>query len=457
MTKSRYKFSSVLNRCVVCFVLALSVNEPWAYPLDAYDATNIGRLEAASRVEQDLLKGRKQPKGALLTRGQVELRLLDHQDLALPPIDEKFSKQIQSLLGENASRYGVAVLDLSDLNNIRYAEHNGNQVQNPGSVGKLLVALGIFQALADLYPNDETKRWKIMKETIITADDFIISDSHTVRMWDRENEKLIRRPLKIGDTGTMLEYLDWMISPSSNAAAATLTKHAMLIKNFGEDYPVTIETADEYFKQTERKTLSATLADAIEAPVARNGMNLEQMRQGSFFTRTGKQKVQGKTSYATPRELMKFLLLMEQGKLVDEFSSREIKRLMYVTERRIRYASAPALRDAAVYFKSGSLYKCQPEPDFECKKYHGNVRNFMNSVAIVEYPAADRDLFYIVTLMSNVLRRNSAVDHQTFATRTHRLIQSFHKARLKEEKEQASKPPMPAISNEGGHEVYRYE
>ena len=53
----------------------------------------------------------------------------------------------------------------------------------------------------------------------------------------------------------------------------------------------------------------------------------------------------------------------------------------------------------------------------------------MNSVAIVESPAESRDLFYIVTLMSNVLRRNSAVDHQTFATRTHRLIKSYHAGR----------------------------
>lgn len=442
---------------LVCAGLLMASSSLAAYPLDAYEETDIGRLEAASRIERDLLKGRKQPKGALLNRDQVDLRLLDRQELSIPPADEKFSRQIKSLLGDKASRYGVSVLDLSDPDNIRYAEHNGNQVQNPGSVGKLLVALGIFQALADLYPDDEAKRWQILRDTVITADEFIISDSHTVRMWDRENEKLIRRPLKVGDAGTMLEYLDWMISPSSNAAAATLTKHAMLLNHFGETYPVSNDEADAYFKDTERKQLSATLAESIEAPVTRNGMDLEKMRQGSFFTRTGKRKVQGKTSYATPRELMKLLLLMEQGKLVDAFSSREMKRLMYVTERRIRYASAPALRDAAVYFKSGSLYKCEPEPDFECKKYHGNVRNFMNSVAIVEYPAAERDLFYIVTLMSNVLRRNSAVDHQTFATRTHRLIQSFHKARLKAEKEQAAKPPMPKIEKHGDHEVYRYE
>jgi len=37
-----------------------------------------------------------------------------------------------------------------------------------------------------------------------------------------------------------------------------------------------------------------------------------------------------------------------------------------------RYASSPALAAAVVYFKSGSWYKCNPEPDFKYKKYHGN-------------------------------------------------------------------------------------
>jgi hypothetical protein len=112
---------------------------------------------------------------------------------------------------------------------------------------------------------------------------------------------------------------------------------------------------------------------------------------------------------------------------VDAFSSREIKRLMYMTQRRIRFASSPALNDAAVYFKSGSLYRCRPEPEFTCRKYEGNVENMMNSVAIVESPAGRFTLHYLVTLMSNVPRKNSAVAHQTFATRLHRLIKSFHR------------------------------
>ncbi len=408
------------------------ISNAYAYPIDAFEETGIGRLEVMRRIEAETIKGRKQPKGALLSTAEVDIRLREHTDMELPPADGVFRRQIEGLLGDYVDRYAVSVLDLSDVDNPRYAEVNGNVARNPGSVGKIIVALGLYQTLADLYPDDIDARWRVLRDTEIIADEFIISDHHTVRMWDRENEKLIRRPLEIGDRASMMEYVDWMISPSANAAAATLTKHGMLLTKFGHNYPVSEEVSKDYFANTPRAELTEQLATFIQSPVTRNGFDLDKIRQGSFFTRTGKRKVQGTTSYATSRELMKVMLRMEQGRLVDEFSSREIKRMMYVTERRIRYASAPALRKSAVYFKSGSLYKCEPEPDFVCKKYHGNVRNFMNSVAIVESPAGERKLHYIVTLMSNVLRRNSAVDHQTFATRLHRLIEAYHKPRLEE-------------------------
>jgi hypothetical protein len=102
--------------------------------------------------------------------------------------------------------------------------------------------------------------------------------------------------------------------------------------------------------------------------------------------------------------------------------------MLYMTERRIRYASSPALADSAVYFKSGSLYSCKKEEGFKCRKYHGNVKNYMNSLAIIESPAGEKRLHYIVTLISNVLRKNSAVDHQTLATRIHRIIEKMHPA-----------------------------
>ena len=416
-----------LSYTLIVMSLLCSAGAP-AYPIDGYERTGIGRLEAARRIETEQSAGSKQPAGALLDTAEVDLRLLGHADMELPAVDENFTRQIREILGEYANRYAVSVLDLSDVAHPRYAEHNGNVMRNPGSVGKLMIALGVFQMLADLYPDDTDKRWQLLRDTLITADDFIISDHHTVRRWDREQQKLIRRPLHIGDRGTLMEFMDWMLSASSNAAGATITKHAMLLKAFGHAYPVSDEQGKAYFEQTAKAELSRVLAETIQEPVTRNGLDLNTLRQGSFFTRTGKQKVPGTTSYATSRALMSFMLRLEQGRIVDPFSSREIKRLLYVTERRIRYASSLALKDAAVYFKSGSLYQCAPEPDFRCKKYHGNVRNYMNSVAIVEAPAQSRQLHYIVTLTSNVLRRNSAIDHQSFATRVHHLIKSFHEA-----------------------------
>jgi hypothetical protein len=62
-------------------------------------------------------------------------------------------------------------------------------------------------------------------------------------------------------------------------------------------------------------------------------------------------------------------------------------------------------------------------------KYHGNVMNYMNSVAIVETPDREIPLHYLVVVMSNVLRKNSAVEHQSLATRIHRMVQSLHPVR----------------------------
>ncbi|MEP1594391.1 MAG: hypothetical protein ABJK20_07460, partial [Halieaceae bacterium] len=155
--------------------------------------------------------------------------------------------------------------------------------------------------------------------------------------------------------------------------------------------------------------------------------SLHEIRQGSFFTREGKHIVNGGgLSYANARSLMLYLLKMEQGRLIDPWTSRTLKRLLYVTERRIRYASSPALKKAAVYFKSGSLYSCRKEEGFQCGAYKGNVKNYMNSVAIVEQKIGDVRLHYAVALISNVLRKNSAVIHQSLGTGVHQLIRERH-------------------------------
>jgi N-acetyl-anhydromuramyl-L-alanine amidase AmpD len=61
-------------------------------------------------------------------------------------------------------------------------------------------------------------------------------------------------------------------------------------------------------------------------------------------------------------------------------------------------------------------------------------------VAIVETPAGINHLYYMVTLISNVLYKNSAVDHQTLATYIHKVVAESH-------------PPKPAPPGELPPEV----
>ncbi|MGD9051672.1 MAG: serine hydrolase [Desulfobacterales bacterium] len=412
---------------ITCFTGLMMAVTCGAYPLDGYSYTGIARVEAYRLAMEGKVRAPKQPPGALLPIDQVDIRLEARSDFEIPPPEAEFTTRVKNLLGAEADRYAVAVLDLSNPELPRYAEHRSTARANPGSVGKILIALGIFQALADVYPDNIDERLEILRNTVITADEFIQSDHHVVPVW-HPGDKRVRYPkIQIGDQASLYTYLDWMLSASSNAAASMVSKHLMLLVHFGPAYPVNETEAQRFFKETSKKELAALLSRALQDPVARNGLDLEQLRQGSFFTRKGKQLVPGTTSYATPQELMRWLIKLEQGKLVDAFSSREIKRLLYMTQRRIRYASAPALADSAVYFKSGSLYKCKSEPGFECKKYHGNVINMLNSVAIIEAPADQRQLYYMVVVMSNVLRKNSAVVHQTLATRIHRMLEKYYK------------------------------
>lgn len=410
---------------VSCAALALLLGPLtlWAWPVDGYPQTGIRRLEEQRLIAAGEIKGTRQPAGGLWPTPAVDIRLLQRPDFSLPPVDVVLAEKIVELLGDAAERYGVAVLDLSDPNQPAYAEYRGDYHQNVGSVGKLLGALGLFQALADTYPNDLHKREEVMRNTVITADRFAHSDHHSIRLFDVDTRTLVRRPMADGDTGNLWEYMDWTLSVSSNSAAAMTMRDAMLLRQFGRDYPIPEAQITPFFDSAPAADKTALFQATFWQPVSTNGMSLDDIRQGSFFTREGKRLVAGGgLSYASARSLMQYLLLMEKGELVDEWSSRALKRLLYMTERRIRYASSPALRDAALYFKSGSLYSCQPEEGFKCGKYKGNKRNYMNSIAIVEADVDGKRLHYIVTLVSNVLRENSALAHQTLGTQIHQLI-----------------------------------
>jgi hypothetical protein len=419
-----------LHTCLAAGVAlaAWAAGEAGAYSLDGYAETGIRRVEGARLANEGVVRDGKQPPGALLPTAAVDLRLLGHRNLDLPPVDPAFTAKVVDILGSEADRYGLAVLDLTDPANPRYAEHRGDYTQNVGSVGKLVVATALFQAMADTW-KDPQRRREVLRNTQVIADEFAHWDHHTIRLFDPATNTLVRRPVADGDTGSLWEWLDWMLSVSSNSAASMVMREAMLMRQFGERYPVSGEEIHRFFKETPRTELTALFDRTFVEPLVRNGFDTAMLRQGSFFTAEGKRLVQGVgNSYGTARELAKLMLRLEEGRVVDEWSSRQIKRLLYMTERRIRYASSPALADAAVYYKSGSLYKCQKEEGFNCGPYRGNVRNYMNSVIIVESPAGERRLHYVVTLISNVLRKNSAGEHQAIATRIQRLLEEMHPA-----------------------------
>lgn len=407
--------------------LMLATVNAGSYPVDAYEETGIGRLEGYRLITEGKLRGNPLPPGARLTRDQIRLQLVSRPEFVIPAPDKVLTDRIAKLLGDAAEHTSVSVLDLSDPAAPVYAEHRGGVHYNPASVGKLMVAVGLFQALADRYPDDLLAREELLRDTPVVAGRLIRYDTHDVPFWLPERNRLVHRPLREGDTANLWTYLDWMLSASSNAAASTVIEQAMLLNRFGDQYPPGAEAARTLFYETPSSERSALLHDTLIAPLDRNGLDSSRLRQGAFFTYEGRRRVPGTTSASTVRELMRLLVMLERGELVDEWSSLEIKRLLYLTQKRIRYASAPALQDAAVYFKSGSLYKCKPGPT-DCPDYQGSQYNYMNSVAIVEWPAGEPRLVYLVALTSNVLNENAAVAHQTFATRLHALLKARHSA-----------------------------
>lgn len=397
-----------------------------AYPLDGYEHTGIRRLWAFAPERG--LYGRTLPPGALMPLDGVRLRLAGRRDLDIDDSTERdpeLQAGIEAIFNDRDPDYSIAVLDVTDRTSPRYAAIDETRTYLPGSVGKLLVAIGLFDALARAFP-DPPHRLDVLRDTWVTADEFAVPDRHTVPFVDLARGTLTRRVIQPGDRFTLFEWLDHMLSPSSNGAAATNWKQAMLLRQFGAEYPPSAEAAMAFIDGTAKPELSRLSLDVLEEPLVAAGMDPRQLRQGTMFTRGATSRIPGTGSYGSPRELLRLLVRLEQGRVVDPFSSIEIKRLLFYTKSRYRYAVSPALREAAVYFKSGSFYQCRDEPGFECRQYAGNVRNVMNSVIIVENPATpepgETQRVYMVAMMSNVLRLDSAADHRDIATEIDRLV-----------------------------------
>jgi hypothetical protein len=313
------------------------------------------------------------------------------------PRDPYLQKGIEAIFAGRDSSYSIAILDITDPAHPRYAALREDVKRIPGSVGKILVATGMFGAVAD----------------------FVHVDGKTVPFYDAAAKRTVNRRIEIGDRFNLYEWLDHMLSQSSNAAASFTWKQTMLLYRFGSRYPLPDAEATAFFRNIPKTELGQLSLEAIESALRASGIDTDKFRIGTLFTRNGSRVVPGTASYACPSEMLRWLVKLEQGKIVDAWSSLDLKRLLYFARPRYRYASSPAIADAGVYFKSGSLFQCAPEPGYQCVQYKGNKMNLMHSVAIVESGSKA----YLVAMTSNVLKLNSAVEHQSIATMIERLIQ----------------------------------
>ncbi|HSG91403.1 MAG TPA: hypothetical protein VLA56_19460 [Pseudomonadales bacterium] len=401
--------------------------EAGAYPLDGQEDTGIRRLEGY-RLAQEAKSGPKLTSGQLLSTADIRLRLLDYSgpDFDELPQDPDLAAFLAATLAPRDPSYTMVIVDLTDPARIRWAGLRPDLQQNAGSVGKLVTMAGFFMALRDAFP-DTAERARILRETSVRAGDWIGVEQHKVPKWQADTGLNASSVIVPADEFRLSEWLDHAISASANGAGAIVWREAMLLRHFGSAYPVTEEARTRFFAQTPKAELGALALATMTDPLREAGIDTANLQQGSLWTANAKAKIPGSRSFATARELTRVAFRIEQGRLVDEWSSLEMKKYLYMTKRRYRYAYAPELARSAVYFKSGSLYSCKAEEGFRCGKYMGNDRNLMNSVAIVEGDgASDREpqLHYIATLMSNVLRFNSAWDHARIAAAVHETLRT---------------------------------
>ncbi|MGB5982551.1 MAG: serine hydrolase [Nonlabens sp.] len=396
------------------------------YPIDGFKQTGIKRLKRLEKTLDSTITEYYLKKGSFKGYAEMTLWLCEQKDSVqeIMTPDPDFQKEMTQLF-PSRDGYGITVLDMTDPNNMRYAEMNENKGFQPGSVGKIVVATAFFNELKKLCANDFSVRTKLMRDKVVRSGSWGLYDHHTIPVYNMEKDTFVKRQVVASDEFTLYEWMDHMLSVSNNGAASIVWREALLMNIFGDKYfGLTQEEADKYFETADRKEITNRAIDLVNQPLRDLGITHDEWRLGSFFTNGADKYVGSKGgSIGTPKGLMKFCIALEKGDVVDRQSSLELKRLLYMTDRRIRYGASPELNDAAVYFKSGSFYSCDRSKPTPCGDYAGNKFNYMNSVCIVEHPSG---INYIVCLESNVLSKNSAGAHMYLASAIDKKIKEYH-------------------------------
>jgi len=414
-----------MKKTIISFILILTfATKAFSYPLDGFERTGINRLKGYYYAAFDkAARSELLPDGARLPINLVQLSL-NNVPVAFPAYKSELSKKLIEIIRDTAPGASLSACDISNQIAPICGHTNGDQPFIAGSVGKIIIALALYHELSLIRPRIED-RIDVLKNRILTANEFVDSDTHEVPFWiqsDKEGGKLEYRPLERGDEANLWSFLDWMLSASSNGAANMIMREIVLMKGLLNEYPPSSEREKQWFSKTSPLARATLLTEAVKGAVSACGLSYSTFHQVSLFTAHGKELIPSKGSIVTTDSLAQFLFKLEQGKAIDFFTSLEMKRLLYLTQGRSRYGGAPDLSESAIYFKSGSLYKCKPEKGYECSQFNGNKLNLLNAAIIVETPVLNPKKRYLVAVSTNQLRTDAAELHKKIAKRIHQLF-----------------------------------
>ena len=264
------------------------------YPIDGYPGTGIRRLARLSLIAEGKLSGNLPPPGARRPLSEIRLNLLGPEGDALavlPAPDPGLQKQIDSLFPDRHESYAVALMDITPGKPVRVALRQADRQLSPGSVGKLAIAAGLFKELESLYPDSVEKRQELLRERKVVAGRWIRTDHHNVPIFDPEARTFVSRPIREGDVFSLYEWADHMVSASANAAASTVWKELMLMRQFGAAYPPAPEQEEAFFRDTPRAELRDMAMSVVNDPLREIGISQNDWQLGSLFTSTGKRLV----------------------------------------------------------------------------------------------------------------------------------------------------------------------
>ena len=304
--------------------LVISIEDGFCYPIDGFPLSGIRRLERLRLIVEGKMQGPKPLSGAQRSITSINLNLIDARQR--DPVDffkpgTTLQRDIEALFPDRHESYSLALLDITaGVDKTRFAQIQGDRQFSPGSVGKLAVAAGLFHELKDIYPDEPEKRRNLLVQRMVIAGKWIHRDHHDVPIFNPADGSFVSRPIREGDSFSLYEWADHMLSASANAAASTVWKEAILMRKFGRKYPPTPEEEKNFFEKTPKSELTETAMSIVNDPLRESGITQQEWQLGSLFTSEGKRMVpSGGSSRGTPKGLLKFLIGMEQGKIVDEW------------------------------------------------------------------------------------------------------------------------------------------